>query len=76
MKVTLQSHVNSDGTLIVRVPAELNNCDVTVTIETHQPPKTPEELGWPPGFFEQTFGSLPDLERLPQGELPQREPLE
>jgi hypothetical protein len=23
--------------------------------------KTPEALGWPPGFFEQTAGSLPDL---------------
>jgi hypothetical protein len=22
---------------------------------------TPEELGWPPGFFEQTAGSIPDL---------------
>lgn len=23
-------------------------------------PKTPEELGWPPGFFEQTAGALAD----------------
>jgi hypothetical protein len=23
-------------------------------------PKTPEELGWPPGFFEKTFGSIDD----------------
>jgi hypothetical protein len=22
--------------------------------------KTPEELGWPPGFFEQTYGSCQD----------------
>jgi putative addiction module CopG family antidote len=33
-------------------------------------PKTPEELGWPPGFFEQTAGCLQDdpLVRYPQGE--------
>lgn len=23
--------------------------------------KTPEELGWPPGFFEQTYGALADF---------------
>ncbi len=29
--------------------------------------------GWPLGFFEQTFGSLPDLpERAPQGDYEQR----
>jgi hypothetical protein len=24
------------------------------------PQKSPEELGWPPGFFEQTYGSCED----------------
>jgi hypothetical protein len=24
-------------------------------------PKPPEELGWPPGFFEQTYGALADI---------------
>ena len=23
-------------------------------------PKTPEELGWPPGYFESTYGSITD----------------
>jgi len=38
---------------------------------------TPEELGWPPGFFEQTEGSLADdpIERPPQGEFVIREEL-
>jgi hypothetical protein len=27
---------------------------------TNTTQKTPEELGWPPGFFEQTYGSLAD----------------
>lgn len=36
--------------------------------------KTPEELGWPPGFFERTAGCLKDepLIRYPQGELQER----
>ncbi|WP_414543858.1 MULTISPECIES: ribbon-helix-helix domain-containing protein [Nostocaceae] len=40
--------------------------------------KTPDELGWPPGFFEQTAGCLQDdpLVRYPQGEYEVREPLE
>lgn len=38
---------------------------------------TPEGLGWPPGFFERTFGSLKDIpiDRAPQGEYETREML-
>ncbi|MEH2442011.1 ribbon-helix-helix domain-containing protein [Nostoc sp.] len=40
--------------------------------------KTPEELGWPPDFFEQTAGCLQDdpLVRYPQSDYEMREPLE
>ena len=40
--------------------------------------KTPEELGWTPGFFERTFGAGEGepLVRQPQCELPERELLE
>ena len=33
---------------------------------------TPEERGWPPGYFENTFGSITDetFVRPPQGDLP------
>jgi hypothetical protein len=35
---------------------------------------TPEELGWPPGFFEQTAGAWQgEFERAPQGEYEKRE---
>ncbi|MBD2596530.1 DUF2281 domain-containing protein [Nostoc spongiaeforme FACHB-130] len=39
---------------------------------------TPEELGWPAGFFEQTAGCLADdpIQRYPQGEYEQREQLD
>lgn len=38
----------------------------------------PEDLGWPPGYFEQTFGILRDdpIERGPQGEYETREELQ
>jgi hypothetical protein len=41
-------------------------------------PKTPEERGWPPGFFEKTFGSITDeaFKRYPQGEFEEREALD
>ena len=42
----------------------------------HKP--TPEELGWPPGFFENVIGSIDDdtFMRHPQGEYEKREELE
>ncbi|MFW9260260.1 MULTISPECIES: hypothetical protein [unclassified Nostoc] len=49
-----------------------------VNIEAPVQVKTPEELGWPPGFFEQTPGCLQDdpLVRYPQGDYEVRERLE
>jgi len=39
---------------------------------------TPESLGWPLGFFEETFGVWKGelLERLPQGEYEEHEVIE
>ena len=78
--VTLRSHVGSDGILKLQVPVGLKDTDleVMVIVQSLETPKTktPETVGWPSGFFEQTFGSIPDLERFPQGELPERESIE
>ena len=81
--ITLRSHVGADGILHLDVPVGVHDADfeVTVTLKAVTPKaeaKTPEELGWPPGFFEQTAGCLQDdpLVRYPQGEYEQREPLE
>jgi hypothetical protein len=67
--ITLHSHVNNDGSLQLELPDELKDQDVTVIVQTCS---TPEDLGWPPNFFEDTYGSIPDLTRPPQGTLPQR----
>jgi hypothetical protein len=55
--------------------------DLAIAIAPHQEPATqptPEELGWPPGFLEQTYGSITDesFARQPQGELEEREGLD
>lgn len=80
--ITLRSRVGEDGILHLEVPVGLTNADLEVTVTVQlidlQPKaKTPEELGWPPGFFEQTAGALADdpLVRGVQGEYEVREEL-
>lgn len=76
--ISLQTRatIGADGTLSVQVPTPLRETEVDVMLVL-QPLAAPaaaaptsEELGWPPGFFESTFGSLKDdpIERGPQGE--------
>jgi hypothetical protein len=72
--VTLRSHVGSDGILKFQVPVGLKDTDleVMVIVQSLAPSEatTPEDRGWLPGFFEQPYSSIPDLERPSQGELP------
>ena len=83
ISIQTKTHVGADGTLSVRVPTTLRETDVEVLL-VFQPLPTPTEKplseapGWPPGFFESTFGSLRDtpVERGPQGEYEVREPIE
>jgi hypothetical protein len=87
----LRGRVRADGTLDLQVPAGLPETDVEVLVVLQPVPapngasghaavvgKTPEELGWPPGFFESTAGCWEGepLERAPQGEYEEREPLQ
>lgn len=68
---------------MLAVPIPLPDMDVEVTL-TVQPVAekdallTATERGWPPGFFESTFGSLKDdpIERGPQGNYEAREALD
>jgi hypothetical protein len=57
--LTLHSHVGSDGILLLKVPFTPSdaNLEVKVTIQPLKPEtKTPEELGYPSGFFEEVAG--------------------
>ncbi|MCL1475035.1 hypothetical protein [Argonema antarcticum] len=80
-KILVRSHVGSDGILQIKVPTEFKDADleVTVTIQpvTPAPKKTPEELGYAPGFFEEVVGGWvgEPLVREDQGEYETREEL-
>ena len=77
--IKLTKRVGEDGILHLDIPLGMKDKEVEVmviyqSIETTQ---TPEDLGYPPGFFEQTAGCLADdpIQRYPQGEFEEREPL-
>ncbi|NWJ95839.1 MAG: hypothetical protein HXX20_08665 [Chloroflexi bacterium] len=80
--IKLQAHIGIDGILRLELPLGLAETDLEVLVIV-QPMRSiavlteTEKLGWPPGFFEQTYGSLRDetLIREPQGEYEVREEL-
>lgn len=82
LSLSLHSHVGADGVLKLQVPVGLSNTDLEIML-IFQPIKQsslrekPEELGWPPNFFEETFASCADdpLLRPPQGEYEEPEVL-
>jgi hypothetical protein len=86
--IQLAAKADPDGVLRLTIPvgAAGSEFEVAVIVSPRPAtngapagnPKTPEELGWPPGFFEQTFGSITDeaFKRYPQGEYEKREPLD
>lgn len=73
--IKLKTHVGSDGILKLEVPVNVRNADLEVVV-VMQPSEHPvDELGWPIGFFEETYGSLADdpIERPSQGEYEVRD---
>lgn len=80
--IKVRSRVGSDGMLHLQVPVGIKDTDLEVIVvfqritpETEA--KTPEDLGWSPGFFEITLGCFRDepLVRGEQGEFEEREEL-
>lgn len=81
--IKLKTRTNPDGKLTIQLPPNVGNLELEIIlvyqpVELEKPAKTPEELGWPPGFFERTAGCLADepLVRYPQGEYEEREAME
>ena len=75
--IRILEKTDKNGTLQLSIPLGKPEAEyeVVLVLQPKQaPPKgaTPEELGWPPGYFEATFGSIDDetFVRHPQGELP------
>lgn len=76
--ITLHSRVGADGLLKLQVPVKLTNTDLEVVLIVQPVASAGSELGWPPGFFEQTYGSFRDqpLVREAQGEYEIRDELD
>jgi hypothetical protein len=78
----LTGKTGADGALRLSLPlGKETEYEVVVVVQAKGAEgarPTSEELGWPPGFFEQTFGSITDetFVRHPQGEPETRLPLE
>jgi hypothetical protein len=63
--VKLRSHVGTDGILHLEIPIGMTDKEVEVMViyqasESPTQQKTSENLGYPPGFFEQTYGICAD----------------
>jgi len=59
--IKFKTHVGQDGILKLKMPTEIANRDVeiTVTLTTLEPQST-DANGWPVGYFDSTYGSLAD----------------
>jgi hypothetical protein len=73
----------ADGTLHFHIPLGKPGAEFEVVVvvqpkETVAHARSTGELGWPPGYFENTFGSITDetFVRPPQGVLPKPVELE
>jgi hypothetical protein len=77
--IKLKAHVGSDGLLKLKLPTGVTNRELEVVV-VMQPLEEEEvdELGWPIGFFDRTYGALADdpIERPPQPPLEKRDEIE
>jgi hypothetical protein len=82
-RIKVRTHVGPDGVLKLDLPLAFKETDVEVVVVVQslaaRQAATPSgDLGWPPGYLEQTYGSFQDesLVRGEQGEYEIREELE
>ena len=81
--LTLHSRTGKDGILKLEMPIGIPNTDFEVVLvvnplkKGHKPKTASPKGNWPEGFFEKTFGSIPDFPlRESQGEYEVRNELE
>lgn len=76
--IETHGHTTPDGMLNLSVNVGVPNTDVTVVVQVKSPAKTEDvdSNGWPIGFFDCVAGSMPDLERAPQGQFEVRPSLQ
>jgi hypothetical protein len=76
----VQSQSSSDGVLHLDIPVEAPNAVYDVVVVLNPSPNvpttvTPEECGWPAGFFEATAGAWKGDFVRDQGQFEEREEL-
>jgi len=76
----VQSQSGSDGVLHLDIPVEAPNAYYDVVVVLHPRtgapgPTTPQERGWPVGFFEATAGAWQGEFVRDQGQFEEREDL-
>ena len=71
--ILVREKTGKDGTLSLQIPLGKPEAEyeVLVVVQPNAAGTTPEERGWPPGYFD-LAGSIDDetFVRPPQGELP------
>ena len=72
--IETRGHTSKDGTLNLTVKVGAADADVEITVQVRAVNPSPDvdANGWPVDFFEQVAGSMPDLQRAPQGEFEDR----
>jgi hypothetical protein len=72
--IKTRAHTTQDGILNLSVDVGLANVDVAVVVQVSPLAQAGEldENGWPKEFFELVAGSMPDLQRAPQGRFDER----
>ncbi len=80
LKETIETsaHTTRDGMLNLSVNVGVADADVAVVMRVRAlaPAADVDANGWPKGFFERVAGSIPELQRAPQGHFEERLPLE
>ena len=76
--IETSAHTTPDGTLNLSVNVGVADADVAVVMRVRPlaPAGDVDANGWPKGFFERIAGSMPELQRAPQGRFEDRLPLE
>jgi len=72
--IETRGRTEKDGTLNLTVKVGAADADVEVTVQVRAvaPPERVDAKGWPVDFFERVAGSMPNLQRGPQGEFEDR----
>ena len=69
MQIQTQSKTNPDGSLDLHLSTNFPDANVKVMIWV-EPEQTPEQLGWPLGYFEELYGCMANDPLVEPDDLP------